>query len=233
MTARLAVAVAAALLASGCGFGVLQTARPLPPGEMSFTAGAGSVHNSVVDAQQSPREPINVVGDLAFRVGVVDRLDIGIGGLWNGGLRADAKYDLLPTRSRFALSPRGGLGYAAGGGWALTAFGGALASYDVFRWLTPYAGGTYATYWVHGRTPNDVTLASNERFADRKGYGDGLVELTAGLSVQVGRAVALLGEVDRWIPMQNDPGDFFRFVPSTVVMAGMQVTFGKRGEAGE
>lgn len=232
MRARLAACVATALLTAGCGFGVLQTARPLPPGAMSVTAGLGSVENEVVAAQHA-EQPINLVGDLAFRAGVVDRLDVGISGLWNTGLRVDTKYDVLPSKSRFALSPRGGLGYTVGGGSAFTAFGGGLASYDVLRWLTPYVGGTYATYWVRGRTPSDVDLAPNERFADRKGYGDGLVELTAGLSLQLGRSVALLAEVDRWLPAQNDPGDFFRFVPSTVVMGGMQVTFGKRRGEGE
>lgn len=228
MKLRAAAALTSPLLATGCGFGVMQTARPLPPGEIAVTAGAGRVRNSVIERQASS-DPVDLVGGLAFRVGVVDGFDVGVGGALNGGAKVDAKYDVLPTHSRFALSPRGGVGYAESGtDSALIAFAGVLASYDVVRWLTPYAGVTYGTYWVHRKAPDGVTLAHDERFVERAGYGDGLVELTAGLSVQVVGAVAILAEVGRSVPAQNDEGDFFRFVPSTTVIGGMQVTLGKR-----
>ena len=61
--------------------------------------------------------------------------------------------------------------------------------------------------------------------AGRRGTGDGLLQLNLGVEVMLSEHVALLGEYSHWFPINDDPGDFYQFVPSNI--AGLALRLGR------
>lgn len=205
---------------AACGYGTFQTAKTVAPGHTTLAAGASYVsnRNDSVEGHGGLDALAAELGPL--RLGLTDHLDVGASMYLGLGARVDAKYNLLPRRARLAIAPRLGVGAARQSSWSfLMAMSGLLASYDVAPWVTPYAGLTYADHWISPETAAKTTLP-NTRMAARRGYGDGLLMPVAGVRLGSEDSASFHVEYTRYVPMQNDPGDQYAFIPSNVVVAG-------------
>jgi hypothetical protein len=219
-----------ALLATGCGYGLHQTAKTQRPGAVSLQTGLSYVSNEVLSAQTSALPTLHFGGEVGpLRVGLSDHADMGFGLFYVTGVRVDSKFNVMPRENALAIAPRIGAGYAANSDRATTMWmAGVIASYDVSSTFTPYASATFANHWFASPQPA-VELGQGEQLAPATGLGDGLLQLVAGFQWRLG-SVALSAEYGRWVPTQNDPGTFFAFVPTDVVSFGVRVCFAKRCE---
>ena len=205
-----------AVLTTGCGWGLHESARTLAPGQVSSGGAITLVANERAD--DGKLRVATVVPDVVpVRVGVARRVDVGVGLFYFVGLRADVKVSLLPPTSIFALAVRGGAGGAVFPEKLVTAFAGVLASVDLGDVLQPYLGVTYATHWIFGLN-TEAPTNPGERLAARAGYGDGLLQSALGMRFFVdggGKTRASVSlEYGLWVPLHDDPGDGFAFVLS-------------------
>ena len=220
----LAVLVSMLFFYTGCGLGLLQTAKTTPKGMLRVSGGGGYLYNDNVEDGDPTLGNIPV--QIALRYGVTDSLDVGARLFCLAGALADVKYNLMPSKSPLALSVWGGIGAAANvnvgaksEGWSLHLPLGVIASYELMGWLTPYAGLSYGFWWIFGRGGE---LDPNVRYASREGYGDGLLTITAGFEFRLGRRFALLLEYNLFEPVVDDPGDFYSFIRSHLVQVGFR-----------
>ncbi len=212
---------------AGCGVGRLQTARPTPPGQMDFTIGQGFVYNELIPERDGAVGFGNFPFMVNTRFGVNERLDIGLRQFFLLGLASDVKVNLMPPTNPFALSVSGGLGIAhdLDRGPVINVPVMLLASYDTPVDITPYAGVGYSNYWITKPKPpgiRDVGLAAGESYAKRKGYGTGMLVVNAGVSIDLTEILALMLEYNFKHQVVSDPGDFFTFVDTHIVMAGLR-----------
>jgi hypothetical protein len=204
----------------GCSYGLFQTARTEPPGTVGGHIGQTVVFNEIDDEQE--RGGLSNTGmEPELRVGITDRLDLGVGPLHRTGTRADVKYNFMGPREDLALAVRTGGGFGSEHK-AYTALAGVIASYRLVAELEPYAAAIFANYWVTSYPAADAELGPHERLVEATGTGDGLLQLTVGLQAPAGTGRSFMIELSRWYPMQNDPGDFYKFLPTTVVGAGFR-----------
>ena len=215
-------ALVAAWLTSGCSFGSFQTAHTQAPGSVSVTPGVAQVFNRV-DDQNGRNRLTNLGAQLGGRLGITKRVDAGVGSFLFGGVKADVKVNLLEPHRRLALSPRLGGGYRFGGGRSVGLLeGGAIASYRLLDGIEPYLGLTFANHWIEPGPPPGP-LPPN--VVGHRGSGDGLLQLNLGIELMLSDHVALLGEYGHWFPLNDDPGDFYAFVPTNIV--GLALRIGK------
>ncbi len=163
----------------------------------------------------------NMGAQLGGRLGISKRVDAGLGGFMAYGMKADVKVNLLERSQKLAIAPR------LGGGLRLERSvrmleAGAIASYRVADSFEPYVGLTFANHWIEPEQPSGQLPANA---VTRREMGDGLLQLNLGFEIRVSEHVALLGEYGHWFPMNNDPGDFYAFVPTNV--AGIALRFGR------
>jgi hypothetical protein len=217
---RLFLTLGSAALTSGCSFGMFQTAHTQAPGTVSVTPGVAQVFNRVDD--ESGRSVLTNVGaQLGGRLGISKRVDAGLGSFMAYGVKADVKVNLLAPSQKLAIAPRVGAGFR----WERSVRmleAGAIASYRSADALEPYVGLTFANHWIEPEQP-DGGLPPNA--VTRREMGDGLLQLNLGFELRVSEHVAFLGEYGHWFPMNNDPGDFYAFVPTNV--AGLALRFGR------
>jgi hypothetical protein len=214
-----AVACALLLALSGCSFGLFQTAHTTPPGRVRGSAGLSYVSNRVLKQQTNPF--LNVGMDAALRVGLTPHLDVGLGSFELAGAALDAKYNLLRADQDWALAPRVGVAYGINYE-TFRAEAGGIASYQISRFVEPYLGLTFANYWIGNYTPPEGPPPPGWRYAARKGKGDGVLELNVGVELPSKHFATLL-EYGHWFVLQDDPGDFYHFVPTNIV--GVAVRF--------
>jgi hypothetical protein len=206
-------------LTGGCSFGAFQTAHTQAPATLSVTPGVAQVFNRI-DDQQGRSVATNLGAQLAGRVGITKRVDAGLGSFMFSGVKADVKVNLLERHQRLALAPRLGAGYRWERGVSMLE-GGAIASYRVGDRFEPYLGLTFANHWIdEGKAPVQP-LPPN--VVGRRGTGDGLLQLNLGVELMLSNHVALLGEYGHWFPMNNDPGDFYAFVPTDIVGLALRI----------
>jgi len=205
---------------SGCSFGSFQTAHTQAPGSVSVTPGVAQVFNRI-DEQNGRGLATNLGAQVGGRVGLAKRVDAGLGSFLLGGVKADVKVNLLTPQQRFALAPRAGAGYRGAGRSVSMLEGGAIASYR-FDTLEPYLGLTYANHWIAPEPPEGI-LPPN--VIQRTGTGDGLLQLSLGVELRLSEHVALLGEYGHWFPLNNEPGNFYAFVPTNI--AGLALRIGR------
>lgn len=217
---RLFFAFGAVSLTSGCSFGMFQTAHTQAPGTVSVTPGVAQVFNRLDD--KSGRSVLTNVGaQLGGRLGISQRVDAGLGSFMAYGMKADVKVNLLERHNKLALAPRLGAGFRLERSVRMLE-AGAIASYRLADKFEPYVGLTFANHWIEPENP-DGPLPANA--VTRREMGDGLLQLNLGFEVRVSEHVAFLGEYGHWFPMNNDPGDFYSFVPTNV--AGLALRFGR------
>jgi len=222
---KLAAALVVALCfgTSGCmtSHGLLQTAHTTPPKSIQTRSGASLVRNSI-DEQAGRGYSTNTTAEAGARLGVTEFLDVGVAPLLGGGAAADAKANVIDNRLSFALAPRLSFGYAwSASARAYVAEAGAITSYRFVERIEPYAALSFANHWVM----TDRTSAEpppGEVFAERRGYGDGLLKATSGLSLRLGAGFSLLGEYAHWFVAQNDPGDGYAFLASNVFAVALE-----------
>ena len=204
----------------GCGYGLMQTAHTERAG---VAVGGTYLKNKLSGvAGRSTDTALGVV--LAPRIGIGDHVDVGVQPWMKPGARADVKVDVLAPDNPLALAPRAGVGYALADSSSHTIMGlaGGIASYRVTRWLEPYLGATYADHWIsRPHQPEMAQLAPGESLVPRNHTGDGLIELTAGAELRLGRSSGLLAEYNLWLPANNDPGDGYAFVTTHVFALGL------------
>jgi hypothetical protein len=206
-------------LTCGCSFGMFQTAHTQAPGTVSVTPGVAQVFNRLDD--QAGRDVITNVGaQLGGRLGISKRVDAGLGSFMAYGMKADVKVNLLERSKKLAIAPRLGAGYRLERSVRMLE-AGAIASYRLAG-VEPYLGLTFANHWIEPEAP-DGQLPPNA--VTRREMGDGLLQLNLGFEVTVSEHVAFLAEYGHWFPMNNDPGDFYAFVPTNV--AGIALRFGR------
>ena len=203
------------ILGAGCGVTRLQTARTVPRGETRTTVAASLVHTS--DRGVLPLPAL----DLMVRHGATERVDWGVRLFLGAGALGDLKWNLLSPARRTALA------LSAGGGAAYTSSAGensrastvlhvpltVSASHTLLPWLTPYAAVGYGSYWILGYGARDPA----QSYAPRRGTGDGLLTLHAGIELARASGRALLLEYTYARPVVNDPGDFFEFAVSQFI----------------
>jgi len=211
-------ALVAAALTSGCSFGAFQTAHTQAPATVSVTPGVAQVFNRI-DDQNGRSRLTNLGAQLGGRVGITERVDAGLGGFLLSGVKADVKVNLLDRHRSLALAPRVGAGYR----WQRNVGmleAGAIASYRLFGQFEPYLGVTFANHWIEADPPSGP-LPQN--VARRRGTGDGLLQLNLGVELMLSEHVALLGEYGHWFPLNDDPGDFYAFVPNNIVGLALRI----------
>jgi hypothetical protein len=213
-------ALFAAWLTGGCSFAEFQTAHTQAPGTASATLGMAQVFNRI-DDKNGRSVATNIGAQLGGRLGITKRVDVGLASFLVVGAKADVKVNLLDPHQRLAIAPRVGAGY---GGERRVAMlqGGAIASYRFGDRFEPYLGLTYANHWIAPEPPVQPLPAN---VVGRSGTGDGLLQLNLGVELRVSEHVALLGEYGHWFPLNNDPGDFYAYVPTNV--AGIALRFGR------
>lgn len=213
-------ALASAWLLSGCSFGAFQTAHTQAPATLSVTPGVARVFNRTDDETRGDTIT-NVGGQLGGRAGITQQVDAGVGSFLFSGVKADVKVNLLERHRSFALAPRIGGGYR----WQRSVRmleAGAIASYRFSDQIEPYLGLTFANHWIAPEPPPGPLPAN---VVGRRGSGDGLLQLNFGIELMLAEHVALLGEYGHWFPLNDDPGDFYAFVPSNI--AGMALRIGR------
>lgn len=219
MRPRALTAVGAAL-ACGCSFGSFQTAHTQPPGTVSVTPGVTQVFNRI-DDEEGRGILTNVGAQLGGRVGITERVDAGLGSFLVSGVKADAKVNIMGPRQKLALAPRLGAGYRWGREVRLLE-GGAIASYRAFERFEPYLGLTFANHWIEPEPPR-IVLPPN--VVGRSGTGDGVLQLSLGVELGLSRHVSMLAEYGHWFVLNNDPGDYYRFLPTNI--AGVALRIGR------
>jgi hypothetical protein len=213
------VALCFAPCVAGCSFGLFQTAHTQPPGQPLVTVGLTKVKNAIDEV--GGRTELTSLGlQAGARVGVLRRLDLGVGSFFLSGGRADVKVNLVDPTGPFALSPRAGIGYQHRYG-VLMAEAGGIASYRFFGMLEPYAGLTFANHWLTNHPPPSVNLPRS--LAPGTGTGDGLLQAAVGLAFDTKRHVGFMAEYGHWFVMQDDPADFYAFVPTNVLGVALRV----------
>ena len=110
ITARITLILAATALFSGCGLGMLQTARTTPAGELDFFLAAGYLHNEMIEVRDFGLTNLPV--NFGVRYGVTDNLDIGATLFMGAGVVPDVKYNFLPPDCQLAVSLQAGFGAA-------------------------------------------------------------------------------------------------------------------------
>jgi hypothetical protein len=216
----LAVSALAAAMTGGCSFGAFQTAHTQAPATVSITPGVAQVFNRM-DDQNGRGAVTNLGAQLGGRVGLSQRVDVGLGSFLLSGVKADIKVNLLDRHRSLAIAPRLGAGYR----WERRVGmleGGAIASYRLADVFEPYLGLTFANHWIEPEPPPGP-LPPN--VVGRRGSGDGLLQLNVGFELLLSDHVAWLGEYSHWFPLNDDPGDFYAFVPSNIV--GVALRFGR------
>jgi hypothetical protein len=214
------LALGALCLTSGCSFGMFQTAHTQAPGTVSVTPGVAQVFNEL-DDERGRGVLTNLGAQLGGRLGVTKRVDLGLSSFMAYGAKADVKVNLLERSQKLAIAPRLGAGFRFERGVRMLE-AGAIASYRLADRFEPYAGLTFANHWIEPEKPDESLPA---HAVTRREMGDGLLQLNLGFEVRLSEHVAFLGEYGHWFPMNNDPGDFYAFVPTNV--AGVALRFGR------
>ncbi len=215
----IALVFSAGALLSGCGLGLLQTARTTPAGELDFSLAAGYLHNHMIEIRDLGISNIPI--GLGVRYGAGDHLDVGATVFMGLGLMPDVKYNFLPPDCPLALS------LLAGFGAAYDEFAGATTLHLPFRALvsyetgggavTPYAGVSFGLYWIFGYGQAEEKTPD---LAPREGHGDGVLSLTAGLEFFSRNPVRLLVEYTYFKPVLDDPGDRYAFAENHIFLLG-------------
>lgn len=212
-----------AILAGGCGVGLMQTGRTTPKGTMDVQVAAGYAYNHMIE--ERGHSFTNFPLQLGLRYGLSDRLDLGLALFMGAGALADTKVNLMPADHPLALAVQAGFGaaYDIGGsqGTVLHLPLRAVVSWDFLGGeLTPYAGVGFGLFWILGY--NDNTPPSEETLADREGHGDGLLMLSAGLEIFGTGDRSYFIEYTWWKPILDDPGDRFAFAQNHFFMGGVR-----------
>jgi hypothetical protein len=216
-----ALARLAACLSCSCSFGAFQTAHTQAPATASVTPGIARIWNRI-DAEAGRGLDTNVGGQLGARVGIARHVDAGLGTFLGSGVKADVKVNLLQPEQRFALAPRLGAGYRSERSVRMLE-GGAIASYR-FDPLEPYIGLAFANHWMEPALVGQVPANA----ARKTGVGDGLLQLSVGVELPLSKQSALLMEYGHWFPLNDDPGDFYSFLPANIVGLALRVGFSVR-----
>jgi hypothetical protein len=226
----LCLALPFSLYTAGCGLGSLQTARPTPPKTVDLSVGFGYVYNENIKARDGEHALGNFPLMLNSRWGLIERMDLGVRLFMLAGGAADVKVNLMPATHALAVSLAGGIGmckdfFAPSGAWALNLPLSAHISYDLPFDITPYAAVGYSSFWIFNR---DGGRDADDQYADREGYGDGLLTVNSGVKVNLSEMVSMFFEYNYLHPVVNDPGDFYTFVDNHVVLGGLalRISFG-------
>lgn len=214
------VAVASGLLVVGCSFGTFQTGHTQAPGTLSATAGMTLVANGI-DSEAGRSTLTNLGAQLSGRLGIARHVDLGLGTFMLTGLATDVKVNLLAPSARWAIAPRLGAGLRLGREVRMLE-GGAITSYALTPDFEPYFGLTFANHWIEPEAPT-YTLPPN--LAPSRRTGDGVLQLCLGFEARLTNGPALLAEFQHWFPLNDNPGDFYRFVPTNIF--GMALRFGR------
>lgn len=211
-------------LSSGCGMGLMQTAKTTPVDKIDVFLGMGCIYNEMSKERGSALS--NVSPHVAVRFGLTDQLDAGAALFMGTGGLLDVKYNFQTPESPLAISIQAGLGGAGKADLdnAITLHLPLkmLFSYELLGgWLTPYAMVGIGIFWIFDYKPEHGQDTGVD-YADRKGHGDSMLMLTAGLELFTCRRVKLLLEYSFWMPIIDDPGDFFSFVDNHIFMIGMR-----------
>ena len=229
---RLAALLALGAFAfSGCTLGTFESARTTPRGSMAMELS----HTFALNENTDERPFVYAWHpQLGFRAGVTDHLDLGFRFFMGAGGLLDAKYNFFGPDSSVALALQGGFGAAGdwdeSGAYTLHLPLRVLVSYLAWDRFEPFASVGYGFFWVFGRERTQPGV----NYAERKGYGDGVLTLTVGARVVLyrrERSTAILsGGYSFWWAAVDDPGDFFSFVNNHFVGLAytMEFHFGRR-----
>ena len=82
--------------------------------------------------------------------------------------------------------------------------------------MSPYFGIGYSFFWIFGRDDHEIPPPDDPdtTYASRKGCGDGVVRFTVGTEFRFNVRFGLLLEYSFWLPVVDDPGDFYTFIPN-------------------
>jgi hypothetical protein len=225
---------AAALLAGGCGFGQLQTARTTPAGMTQATIGATFVSSGFENGRQPPSPDPEVLIPPAFvpphfelRHGLTDNVDIGARLTFGIGFTGDVKVNLLPARLPLAVAVSAGAGPSVSLGqqgiYILHVPVTLSASYD-FGSLTPYVGVGYHSIWIWGA---DDPTRPDYNYTAPTGRGEGLLTPVGGVAIGRTGGIALLLEYGRMVTLWHDPGHGYTFVPAHMVSVAIRTGRGR------
>lgn len=220
-----------AVFALGCGsgFGLAQTAKTIEPSGKRMTFGTAFATNEY-DGARGGFGLSNVSLETAFRIGLGRDTDLGVGQWLALGAQADVKHELTPREKPYGVALRVGGGGAGTSPLAWSAFGGVIASYAFGSSFAVYGSGTFRNFWFVDNK-NRAEPTDGTHWASRRGYGDGLLQATLGVRLGGGRS-AMYFEYARWLPMQNDPGDFFKLVATHVFSMTLGFCIGRECKAG-
>ncbi len=219
---------------AGCWTGRLQTARTVPKGHALLILGDGFIYNELIQERKEGGGAALGFGNfpphLGIRVGVANRVDVGLVEYNLLGLLADAKVNLLPPSWKLALSLSLGIGGAGDFGWdrkarLLTIPANLAMSYDFLRdsprhpTLTPYVALGWVGHWLWnylvGQEDGGPETSPNE--------GDHLLQATGGLAIQATKSIWVYIEYDYFHQFHDDPEDRHAFVDNHVFLVGFSL----------
>ncbi len=211
---RLIVSLVSASILVSCGFANYQTAKTVSKGD--YKIGLGVMYQGNTEREL---ELLSFTPQADIRIGLHERVDLGIALFYAAGALVDAKVNVMPEEHPFALAFSGGLG---GGVDAVNPTTGIvhiplkiLASYDLGKGFSPYLGFTHGMWWILNRSkPDELKPDEGETVAGWQGYGDGTIKITVGLEWKFIEKVALYLEYDYQHPVYDDPGDYYSFIPT-------------------
>jgi hypothetical protein len=220
-TVRILLGLGSLALTGCASYALMQTAHTTPPNTGQVRLGVSDVVNELT-GEDGRGAVSSLSGELGARIGLTRFLDIGAAPFFRLGVAADAKMNLMPPDGAFALAPRLAVGYAVPDEDCrlFMAEAGMIVSYRWHR-LEPYFGLAMSNNWIR-YPPSTGGLEPDQRFASRKGYGDGLLKSQVGVDLSVSGIFGLLAEYGYWKTLQNDPGDGFKFVDNHVIAIGVR-----------
>ena len=65
-----------------------------------------------------------------------------------------------------------------------------------------------------------------------RGTGDGLLQLSIGVELLQTSHFAILAEYGHWFPLNDDPGDFYRFLPTNIFGIALRLGRVRPAESG-
>ena len=202
----------------------MQTAKTVAPGSTRGAISEVLVNNDLgpSDTGTESRSWKPLGPQLDYRLGVTEHTDLGIGSFLIG-LRTDMKFNVAAPSARWGLAPRVGIGIGEdlGTGDVVAPFAGVIGSWHPWTELSLYGGFNFTNYWItpHDR-PSWAEDQAGESEASSTGWGDGVMQLSAGLALSLRGDVSLIVEYGLLRPAQDNPRDYYRFVQSHLLAGG-------------
>ena len=210
------------IVLSGCGHGLMQSAKTVKKGEVKVTIGQMVISNEARESQVIVSTP----SELDLRFGLHKQVDGGVKLFFLKGALADAKVNFLPDEWNSALA------FSAGFGYAIDPIDNTatikhlplklIASHKLGA-ATPYAGFEYGFWWINGRKySGEEEIEEGFEPVKKTWHGDIVLKYTGGLEFAINSNTSIFLEYTFFNPWIDDGSDNYVFVENHIAGAGIR-----------